>query len=55
MPYEKTSDLPKGARKMPPFRQHVFKETFNSCHKAGKAESECFRIAYSAANKATKP
>lgn len=55
MPYKSTKDLPTGAKKLPPFRQHVFMSTFNSCHKSGKDEGYCFRVAYSAADKAKKP
>lgn len=52
MPYESAKELPAGAKKLPPFKQRVFMSTFNSCHKSGKDEGQCFRIAYSAANKA---
>lgn len=54
MPYSKNSELPKGAKKLPSYKQHVFRSTFNSCHADGKDEGYCFRVAYSAANKATK-
>lgn len=58
MPYSSPKDLPAGAKKMPPFRQHVFMSTFNSCAKSEKGKGDegyCFRVAYSAADKAKKP
>ena len=54
MPYASTTELPKGARKLPSYQQHVFKSAFNSCHKDGKDEGQCFRIAYAAAKQAKK-
>lgn len=52
MPYKSVKELPAGAKKLPPFKQHAFMSSFNDCHKAGKDEGQCFRIAYSAAENA---
>lgn len=51
MPYPGKSPLPDPVRKLSAFKQHVWRSTFNSCHKQGRDESSCFAIAYAAAKR----
>lgn len=54
MPYSSVKELPAGAQKLSKAGQKIFMAAFNSCAKGNKGgdEGTCFRIAYSAADKA---
>ena len=56
MPYSTNEDLKKsvpGTEKLSPKKQSQFREVWNSCHKKGQPEEQCFKTAWGVVKKAS--
>jgi cation transport regulator ChaB len=54
MPYGKGDPLPPSAKNLSMAQRRIFRSAFNQCHKSGKPEEMCFKIAHAAAGKGGK-
>lgn len=55
MPYSSTNQLPKAQTdQYSGHQKSAFRKAFNSCYHEGRPESNCFRIAHSAAKRAPR-